>query len=82
MLFLRATLASLTIYDQAMHQSHSKSRFITANVNEISSAASVPKAVKAISEAMTEMEKYTCLKFKKRDQETGYILFANRDSKR
>ena len=45
-------------------------------------AASEPKAVKAIQDAIVEMEKYTCLKFKKRDDEAGYILFANMDSKR
>ncbi|XP_065064969.1 nematocyst expressed protein 6-like [Rhopilema esculentum] len=44
--------------------------------------ASEPKAVEAIQDAIVEMEKYTCLKFKKRDDEAGYILFANMDAKR
>ena len=44
--------------------------------------ASVAKAVDAISEALGEIERHTCLQFKKRKQETGYILFANRDPKR
>jgi len=40
------------------------------------------KAAKAISEALAEIEMSSCIKFKTRESEAGFMLFANMDSRR